>query len=77
MKGERMGTPMLSFYETLQNFLGSSGYEGTSGVVANYQYLVPRYEPEELHCEYCGRLHARGKETCSGCGAPLKLRYDK
>jgi hypothetical protein len=26
---------------------------------------------EELRCSYCNRVHARGKETCNGCGAPL------
>jgi hypothetical protein len=31
----------------------------------------PPWQLEELRCEYCNRIHARGQEVCNGCGAVL------
>lgn len=41
------------------------------GLTVNGLPILPVFETEELHCAYCKRKHARGKETCAGCGAPL------
>jgi hypothetical protein len=43
----------------------------SAGPVYRDQMDYPRREVM-LKCEYCGRPHAYGKETCSWCGAPLK-----
>jgi hypothetical protein len=48
------------------NYNGSAGYVPFTSVFGNT--VDSR---EELRCEYCNRLHARGKESCGGCGAPL------